>query len=113
MFYDGEMEIACPDCHGTGYDPLDGGQCDRCDGTGMISVNSDDESMIMQGYVNTNEPEGYDRRWRDSATGEIFYGYDQDDGETNWLSGSGDLVDVTPTPSEDEQEAQDYMNGWI
>lgn len=28
----------CPECGGTGYDPLDGGQCDRCDGTGEIEV---------------------------------------------------------------------------
>ena len=26
----------CPDCGGTGYDFGDGGQCDRCDGTGDI-----------------------------------------------------------------------------
>ncbi len=26
----------CPDCDGTGIDFLDGGQCDRCDGTGEI-----------------------------------------------------------------------------
>lgn len=29
-------EVDCPDCNGTGYDPLDGGQCDRCNGTGVI-----------------------------------------------------------------------------
>jgi len=29
-------EKDCPDCNGTGYDPLDGGQCDRCNGTGVI-----------------------------------------------------------------------------
>ena len=33
---DGTDEMICPDCHGTGYDPLDGGQCDRCNGTGVI-----------------------------------------------------------------------------
>ena len=26
----------CPDCNGTGYDPYDGGQCDRCSGTGTV-----------------------------------------------------------------------------
>ncbi len=26
----------CPDCFGTGYDLLDGGQCDRCGGLGVI-----------------------------------------------------------------------------
>ena len=30
-------EIECPDCRGTGYDPWDGGQCERCAGTGTIS----------------------------------------------------------------------------
>lgn len=30
------MTITCPDCAGTGYDFGDGGQCDRCDGTGEI-----------------------------------------------------------------------------
>lgn len=29
-------EIECPECNGTGYDPYDGGQCDRCAGAGMI-----------------------------------------------------------------------------
>lgn len=32
-------EKVCPDCHGTGYDPLDGGQCERCAGTGMVDKN--------------------------------------------------------------------------
>lgn len=31
----------CPDCNGSGIDFGDGGQCDRCDGTGEIE-NSDD-----------------------------------------------------------------------
>lgn len=29
-------EKPCPDCRGTGYDPYDGGQCDRCADTGMV-----------------------------------------------------------------------------
>lgn len=32
----------CPECGGTGYDPLDGGQRDRCDGEGEIEVEEDD-----------------------------------------------------------------------
>ena len=28
--------IKCPDCLGTGYDLLDGGQCGRCGGLGVI-----------------------------------------------------------------------------
>ncbi len=31
-------ERTCPECGGDGYDPLDGGQCDRCGGTGEIYV---------------------------------------------------------------------------
>lgn len=38
----GYTEKSCPDCGGTGYDPLDGGQCDRCNGTGEIEVEEDD-----------------------------------------------------------------------
>lgn len=30
--------IDCPNCDGTGYNFLDGGQCDRCDGTGEIKA---------------------------------------------------------------------------
>jgi DnaJ-class molecular chaperone len=29
-------EKTCPDCNGTGIDFGDGGQCQRCDGTGEI-----------------------------------------------------------------------------
>lgn len=34
--------VECPDCNGTGYDPLDGGQCDRCGGLGEIPAEDDD-----------------------------------------------------------------------
>ena len=30
-------EKVCPSCKGSGYDPLDGGQCDECAGTGTVS----------------------------------------------------------------------------
>lgn len=30
-------EKDCPDCGGSGYDPLDGGQCDTCSGEGTVS----------------------------------------------------------------------------
>lgn len=29
-------EKTCPDCKGTGRDPYDGGQCDRCAGSGTV-----------------------------------------------------------------------------
>ena len=31
-------ETECPECGGTGFDPMDGGQCGRCDGTGSVPV---------------------------------------------------------------------------
>lgn len=30
-------EKECPNCGGSGYDPWDGGQCERCAGTGTVS----------------------------------------------------------------------------
>ena len=30
-------EKECPNCNGSGYDPWDGGQCEKCAGTGTIS----------------------------------------------------------------------------
>lgn len=36
-YQEGSDEKECPDCNGTGYDPYDGGQCERCAGTGTIS----------------------------------------------------------------------------
>lgn len=37
----GETILDCPTCSGTGYDPLDGGQCEDCSGTGNICENCD------------------------------------------------------------------------
>lgn len=34
--------IICPECGGTGYDPLDGGQCDRCNGEGEIEIEEEE-----------------------------------------------------------------------
>lgn len=36
FYLEASGEKDCPDCNGTGYDSLDGGQCDRCNGTGVI-----------------------------------------------------------------------------
>ena len=38
---EGSDEMECPECNGTGRDPYDGGQCDRCAGTGEISREAD------------------------------------------------------------------------
>ncbi|PYD70674.1 molecular chaperone DnaJ [Novacetimonas hansenii] len=32
----GETTITCPACNGTGFDPLDGGQCGECHGDGSV-----------------------------------------------------------------------------
>lgn len=41
VFYyeEGSDEMNCPECGGSGYDPVDGGQCDRCNGTGTVDRN--------------------------------------------------------------------------
>lgn len=44
MFFDDYHDYVtkdCPDCNGSGYDFGDGGQCDRCNGTGEITVTKD------------------------------------------------------------------------
>ena len=37
------MSKTCPDCHGSGYDYGDGGQYERCGGTGEIPDDEDDQ----------------------------------------------------------------------
>lgn len=36
IYLKGSDPMTCPDCNGTGIEFGDGGQCDRCDGTGEI-----------------------------------------------------------------------------
>ena len=49
-----------------------------------------------------------DRRWRNNdSDGSIFYGFDTDDGKTEWYDSKGILDSVTETPSYDEQMAND------
>ena len=42
VYYHYEVKT-CPDCWGTGHDFGDGGQCDRCNGTGEIEVREEDD----------------------------------------------------------------------
>lgn len=49
-----------------------------------------------------------DRQWRNNDTdGRVFYGYDDDEGYTDWYDADGNLDSRTLTPSEDEQEQND------
>lgn len=115
MYYeDEELLIECPYCNGTGYDPLDGGQCEKCHGSGIIEISNGDEYAIFQRSLNDQELEHYDRRYRDKTTGEVFYGMDSpDDGMTDWYRGDGTLELSYRTPTDEEQEEIDEENGWI
>lgn len=43
-----------------------------------------------------------DRTDRNESDGRIFYGYDNDNGTTDWYDKNGDLDSRTKTPYEDE-----------
>ena len=46
----------------------------------------------------------YDRTRRNNMTdGQIFYGVDNDEGDTDWYNESGDYEGTTRTPTDDEQ----------
>ncbi len=99
------MIKVCLCCGGTGYDPLDSGQCDECNGTGIIET--DDEVYYAQ--INVNED--YDRQ-RTDKDGTCYYGYDdEEDGTTAWYDGNGYLDSVSETPDEFEQIANE--EGWL
>jgi len=38
LYKNGPHDEDCPECGGSGYDPLDGGQCDTCNGEGIVEV---------------------------------------------------------------------------
>ena len=57
-------------------------------------------------------PTDYDRMDRNKSDGQIFYGYDNDDGTTDLYTEDGTLDARTDTPSDDEQEQIDYENGF-
>lgn len=51
---------------------------------------------------------GPNRTWRNNSTdGQVFYGYDSDDGTTDWYDRNGHLDSVTRTPTDDEQDQND------
>jgi hypothetical protein len=49
------------------------------------------------------EDDDYDRIEVNESDGQTFYGYDDDDGETDWYTEDGTLDSSTPTPSDDEE----------
>lgn len=51
-------------------------------------------------------PDNYDRTYTNESDGSTFYGYDDDDGNTNWYTSDGTLDSCTRTPGDDD-------DGWI
>lgn len=50
----------------------------------------------------------YDRTWTNNDTDrQTFYGYDDDNGKTDWYDKNGNLDSTTKTPSSYEQEKND------
>lgn len=48
------------------------------------------------------DPNDYDRTTENESDGQMFYGYDQDDGTTDWYTEGGILDSATNTPSDDD-----------
>lgn len=49
-----------------------------------------------------SRPTGYDRTTTNDSDGQIFYGYDQEDGTTDWYDKNNTLDCNTPTPDDDD-----------
>ena len=54
------------------------------------------------GLFGKNRPSGYDRIDRNESDGNIFYGYDDDDGTTTWYDSDNNLDSITDTPDDDD-----------
>lgn len=49
-----------------------------------------------------------DRTWRNNdSDGRVFYGYDDEEGNTDWYDKDGNLDSRTSTPTRDEQDEND------
>ncbi len=48
------------------------------------------------------DPDDYDRTDVNESDGQVFYGYDSDDGTTAWYTVDNTLDCITETPSDDE-----------
>ena len=98
---------ACPECGGSGYDFWDGGQCDKCSGTGEIV----DDYELTDSQTGENVNENYNRVWV-QLDGIVLYGYDDpEDNTTTWYDSSGYLDSVSETPDDYEQTANE--EGWL
>lgn len=47
-------------------------------------------------------PENYDRTDVNESDGQTFYGYDNEDGTTDWYDSNNNIDCITETPSDDE-----------
>ena len=49
-----------------------------------------------------------DRTERNISDGQLFNGYDNEDGTTTYYDSEGNLDSITKTPTKDEQDMIDY-----
>ncbi len=61
---------------------------------------------LFSSFASMFDGSGADRTWK-NRDGSIFYGYDDEDGKTDWYDSKGNLDSRTDTPDEDEQEMND------
>lgn len=47
-------------------------------------------------------PENYDRTEVNDSDGQVFYGYDDGDGRTDWYTEDGTLDSETETPTDED-----------
>lgn len=47
-------------------------------------------------------PEGYDRIDVNESDGQVFYGYDNDDGTTDWYDVNNSIDCITETPDDED-----------
>lgn len=71
------------------------------------SANSPAENPVP--LIQSVFPYQYDRTWR-GDDGVLYYGIDQEDGTTDWYNEDGDPEGTMDTPTEDEQDENDYRN---
>ena len=58
-------------------------------------------------YYESSDPFGWgecDREKTNSSDGQVFYGYDNDDGTTTWYDSNGNCDSTTSTPYDDDED---------